>query len=277
MLPSLLFYQFQLFNTKFCVTYRGMKTLLAFLLAMTFTSPSFAAEQRSFEIHDQLATQAETDKKIALTLDACSGKYDDDLINFLIQNKIPATIFATKKWLDRNPLAISVIKAHLDLFDVENHGEKHIPAVIGKGRTVYGILGEPDVIHLRREVVEGARAVEQATGIAPHWYRGAGAEYDSQSIEEIDKLGYKIAGFSVNADNGATLKKSTIAKRLEHVKAGDVIIAHMNKPASDSAEGLAVGLAYLLKAGFVFVRLDQVDLKEMPEKFEKKIREKQGR
>lgn len=254
-----------------------MKPLFIFILAMTLASPSFGAEQRPVEIHDQLATQAEPNKKIALTLDACSGKYDDDLINFLIQNRIPATIFATKKWLDRNKLAVSVIKTHLDLFDVENHGEKHIPAVIGKGRTVYGIPGEPDVIHLRREVVEGARAVEEATGIAPHWYRGATAEYDSQSIEEIDKLGYKIAGFSVNADMGGTSKKIFIEKRLKHVKAGDVIIAHMNKPASDSAEGLAVGLAYLLKAGFVFVRLDQVDLKVIPEKSEKKVTDKQGR
>src|SRR5450830_1658749 len=119
----------------------------------------------------------------------------------------------------------------------------HILAVICAGRKVYGIPGEPDIIHLRREVVEGARAIEEATGVAPHWYRGATAEYDSQSIEEIGRLGYKIAGFTVNADNGATSNKITIEKRLEHIKAGDVIIAHMNKPASDSAEGLSVGLA----------------------------------
>lgn len=240
-----------------------MKTLLVILLA--FASLCVQAEQRPVEIHDQLATQAEPNKKIALTLDACGGKYDDDLIEFLIKNRIPATIFATKKWLDRNPHGLSDIKAHLDLFDVEDHGEKHIPAVIGKGRTVYGIPGEPDVVHLRREVVEGAHAVEEATGIAPHWYRGATGEYDAQSIKEIEKLGYKIAGFSVNADDGATSKKLAIEKRLGNVKAGDVIIAHMNKPASDSAEGLAVGLASLLKAGFVFVRLDQVELNVVPE------------
>jgi len=35
----------------------------------------------------------------------------------------------------------------------------------------------------------------------------------------------------------------------------------MNKPASDSAEGLSTGLLQLLKNGFVFVRLDQVELK----------------
>jgi peptidoglycan/xylan/chitin deacetylase (PgdA/CDA1 family) len=186
----------------------------------------------------------------------------------LILHHIPATIFATKKWLDENPFGVSVIKAHLDLFDVEDHGENHIPAVIGAGRKVYGIPGEPDLIHLRREVLLGARAIQKATGIAPHWYRDATAEYDPQAILEIEKLGYKIAGFSVNADSGATLKKIAIEKKLENVKAGDVIIAHMNKPASDTAEGLSVGLAYLLGEGFVFVRLDQVDLKEMPEKID---------
>jgi peptidoglycan/xylan/chitin deacetylase (PgdA/CDA1 family) len=241
-----------------------MKSLLAIIFA--FASFSVHAEQSPVEIHDQVLLQPESNKNIALTLDACGGKYDDDLIEFLIKNRIPATIFATKKWLNRNPQGLSVIKAHLDLFDVEDHGERHIPAVIGKDRTVYGIPGEPDVIHLRREVVEGAHAVEKATGVAPHWYRGATGEYDPQAIKEIEKLGYKIAGFSVNADHGATSNRLTIEKRLKRVKAGDVIIAHMNKPESDSAEGLAVGLAYLLKEGFVFVRLDQVDLKEIPEK-----------
>jgi peptidoglycan/xylan/chitin deacetylase (PgdA/CDA1 family) len=239
----------------------SVKQFLFIILAMTLASLSVGAEQRPVEIHDQLVQQPGSVKRIALTLDACTGKYDDDLIEFLIRNRIPATIFATKKWLDHNPFGLSVIKAHLDLFDIEDHGANHIPAVIGAGRKVYGIPGEPDLIHLRREVLVGARAIQEATGVTPHWYRDATAEYDPQAIQEIEKLGYKIAGFSVNADSGATAKKIAIEKRLEHVKSGDVIIAHMNKPASDTAEGLSVGLAYLLKEGFVFVRLDQVDLR----------------
>lgn len=243
-----------------------MKLQFFLLLAILFAPFNSNAVQHPIEIHDKVISQPDSGQKVALTLDACSGKFDDKLIEFLIQNKIPATLFATKKWLTKNPDGISIIKAHLDLFDVEDHGEKHIPAVIGAERTVYGIPGEPDIVHLRREVIEGAKAVEKATGVAPHWYRAATAEYDPQAILEIDKMGYKIAGFSVNADSGATSKKITIEKRLEHVKNGDVIIAHMNKPASDTAEGLAVGLTYLQKAGFTFVRLDQVDLKEINKK-----------
>ena len=230
------------------------------LLLLSLLCGAALADEKPVEIHDRIASLKIADKEIALTLDACSGKFDDDMIEFLIRNRIPATLFATKKWLVANPKGVSIIKAHLDLFDVEDHGENHIPAVIGAGKKVYGIAGEPDVLHLRREVSEGARAITEMIGVPPHWYRGATAEYDSKAVTEIEKMGFGIAGFSVNADSGATLKRVAIEERLKHVKADDIIIAHMNKPASDSAEGLSVGSIQLLKSGFVFVRLDQVNL-----------------
>jgi peptidoglycan/xylan/chitin deacetylase (PgdA/CDA1 family) len=125
------------------------------LLALVLASVLSFAQDKPIEVHNQLAPKMDAPMRVALTLDACSGKYDSDLIEFLIRNRIPVTIFATKKWLDHNPTGVTVIKAHLDLFDVENHGENHIPAVIGRGRKVYGIPGEPDLIHLRREVTKG--------------------------------------------------------------------------------------------------------------------------
>ena len=221
------------------------------------------AAQRPVEIHDRLApgTPPSAAPHVALTLDACMGRFDAPLIEFLIRNKVPATIFATRRWLRHNPRGVAVLKAHLDLFDIEDHGANHIPAVIGKGRTVYGIPGEPDVAHLRREVVDGAQAVKDHIGIAPRWYRDATAEYDAQSIAEINKLGYGIAGFSLNADEGATLPKARIEARLKRATDGDVIIAHMNKPQSDTAKGLSAGIQYLLSKGFVFVRVDQSALR----------------
>jgi peptidoglycan/xylan/chitin deacetylase (PgdA/CDA1 family) len=232
---------------------------LALLLSLcVFTH---AQARGPFEIHSQI-NPATAGNRVALTLDACSGAYDADLIDFLIRNRISATIFATKKWLDKNPQGVAVLKANLDLFDIENHGENHIPAVIGVGKKVYGIPGQPDVLHLRKEVQEGARAIQNMTGVAPRWYRGATAEYDQQAVDEIARMGFKIAGFSVNADAGATLKKAQVIARMQRVRGGDVIIAHMNKPPSDTAEGLTAVLLDLLRRGLVFVRLDQVDLVE---------------
>lgn len=233
-------------------------------IAITLNNLQVFAEKLPREIHDVINQRStQLSNRIALTLDACSGSFDEDLILFLIRNRIPTTIFATEKWLLKNPKGVSLLKAHLDLFDIEDHGENHIPAVIGKGRKVYGIPGEPDILHLQREVIEGAHAVQNITGVPPHWYRGATAEYDQKASDEIRRMGYKIAGFSVNADEGATLKTKQITERLSHVHGGDVIIAHMNKPRSDTAEGLSSGIIDILKKGLVFVRLDQVDLIEI--------------
>ena len=235
-------------------------------IALALLAGVAQAQEKPVEVHSRLVQNTHTEKRVALTLDACSGKFDEDLIDFLIQKRIPATIFVTKRWLDKNPHGVAVLKANLDLFQVEDHGEKHIPAVIGPGKKVYGLAGEPDIDHLQREVSEGAKAITQSLGVKPRWYRSASAKYDQAAIEAIQKWGYKIAGFSLNADAGATLSKKAIASKIKQLQAGDVIIAHMNKPASASAEGLSSALQNSLKQGFIFVRLDQTDLQKVESK-----------
>jgi peptidoglycan/xylan/chitin deacetylase (PgdA/CDA1 family) len=78
-----------------------------FALVVIVISVSTGAQQVPIEIHDRLIPQTGEALRAALTLDACSGKFDDDLIEFLIRNRIPATIFATKKWLDHSVVRIS--------------------------------------------------------------------------------------------------------------------------------------------------------------------------
>jgi len=63
---------------------------------------------------------------------------------------------------------------------------------------------------------------------------------------------------------GATLRQPAIENRLRNVQSGDIIIAHMNKPQSDTAEGLSAGLLWLLRHGFTFMRLDQARLTPSP-------------
>lgn len=191
----------------------------------------------------------------ALTLDACGGEFDVDLINTLVDLRVPATIFATRKWIERHPDGVALLNAHPDLFAVEDHGAAHVPAVIGANKRVYGLRGEPDVAHLREEIDGGAQAIASTGAPQPQWYRGATALYDRASISAIDAMGYRIAGFSVNADAGATLSRREIITRLNKVKSGDIIIAHMNKPASQSAEALRDALPTLIQRGMKFVTL----------------------
>jgi peptidoglycan/xylan/chitin deacetylase (PgdA/CDA1 family) len=228
-----------------------------FILILVLLPSLAVAEIQPVELHQELALPAGArDKVVALTLDACGGGFDADLANFLIARRIQTTIFATRRWIRRNPHAIAILKANADLFDIEDHGANHVPAVIGADRSVYGLAGVADLKQLKREVSGGADAVKAATGIAPRWYRGATGEYDVQALQAIEAMGYKVAGFSVNADNGATLAQKQIVGRLKKVRSGDIIIAHLNRPASDTSKGMAEGLQMLLDQGFRFVKLN---------------------
>jgi peptidoglycan/xylan/chitin deacetylase (PgdA/CDA1 family) len=67
--------------------------------------------------------------RIALTFDACEGATDLRILDALIAHNIPATIFVTGRWLTRNADAFAKMQARPDLFEIENHGARHLPAV----------------------------------------------------------------------------------------------------------------------------------------------------
>jgi peptidoglycan/xylan/chitin deacetylase (PgdA/CDA1 family) len=234
-----------------------MKTFWALLACLVSLA---AAAEPLIEPHHRLAssTEAGSSRQVALTLDACGGGYDAALIGLLVAQRVPATIFVTRKWLDRNPAGAAELLAHPDLFELEDHGRAHVPATLG--RRVYGISGAPDLAHLQVEVAQGAEAITRLSGRAPRYYRGATARYDGGAMQAIEAMGYTIAGFSVNADAGATLPHAAVAQRLRRVQAGDVIIAHMNKPVSGTAKGFVLALPELLARGLRFVKLSEARL-----------------
>jgi peptidoglycan/xylan/chitin deacetylase (PgdA/CDA1 family) len=244
----------------------GLKiSFAAWLSICSLASFANSAIDAPVEVHQRIAPHGTTIAKptAALTLDACGGQYDADIIRLLVAHHVPATIFVTKKWMTRNPVGMQDLLAHPELFQIEDHGAEHIPAVIGAHRRVYGILGEPDMAHLRHEVESAAVDIRAASHRNVSWYRGATAEYDRAAMTEIEKMGYKIAGFSVNADAGATLNRRAVADRLSRIKDGDIIIAHMNKPRGDTAEGFGDALPQLLAHGLKFVTLNDVQVQEI--------------
>ena len=233
-----------------------LAALLSFAQGAAAALPSWGVE-----LHDRLAPGDEPDARVvALTLDACGGQFDADLIRTLVALRVPATIFVTKKWLDRNPVGTAVLLSHPELFELEDHGTGHVPAFIGAGRRVYGIAGEPDAAHLEAEVQQASTAIRALTGRSPAYFRGATAVYDRESMQIIGALGYRIAGFSVNADGGARLPESVIVRRLRALQPGDIVIAHMNKPAGATAEAFATVLPQLQARGYRFITLARAQL-----------------
>jgi peptidoglycan/xylan/chitin deacetylase (PgdA/CDA1 family) len=196
--------------------------------------------------------------RVALTLDACGGSTDSRILDALVENRISATIFVTGLWLKHNAAALAVMRAHPDLFELEDHGARHLPAVDAPVR-IYGIRAAGSPVAVTAEVENGADAIEKAGGPAPHWFRGATAKYDLSAMTLIGKLGFRIAGYSLNADGGSLLGAAATERRVAKARDGDVIIAHINQPTHAAGAGLVKGLLELKARGVNFVRLEDAE------------------
>lgn len=195
-------------------------------------------------------------KVIALTFDACSGKYDKQLIDFLIKNKIKATLFISGRWIERNK-KILIKLSKIKLFEIENHGLTHRPLSINC-KSAYKIKGTCSKREIINEVIKNENLIRKITGIKTKFFRAGTAHYDTEAIEIVKNLGYKIIGFNINADFGATAPLSTIVKQLLKAKPGSIVIAHMNHPEGFTYEGFKKAIPILRKKGYSFVKLEEV-------------------
>jgi len=225
------------------------------LPALVFLTAAFVSGAAVAGDVEPRLTLPKGDAAIALTFDACSGAVDHRILDELIADRVPATIFVTHRWLKRNAETVAVLKANADLFEIENHGDQHIPAITDRA-TLFGLATAGTLEAVAAEVTGGAEAVFAAFGTSPHWYRDAGARYSRDAIELVGTMGYQIAGYSLNADVGASLPAAAVKKRIASAKPGDVIISHINHPERPSGEGVAEGIRLLVQKGVRFQRLD---------------------
>ena len=232
-----------------CITRRGV--LAASLAALAMPAHAEPTVEPRFRCTPSGGPQ----RRIALTLDACNGGFDWRIANALLTHQAQATIFATGDWLSANPVPLAFLRANPTLFRLENHGEHHIPPVLGPGR-LFGLPVAGTLQAVRREVEQGAAAIHAATGTAPRWYRGATARYSPAALAEIAGFGQAIAAFSLNADQGASLPANTVAARIATARDGEVVIAHINQPHRPSGAGIAQAIAALTRQGATWTSLD---------------------
>jgi peptidoglycan/xylan/chitin deacetylase (PgdA/CDA1 family) len=204
-----------------------------------------------------------TDKKvIALTFDACGGKngsgYDADLIQYLTEKKIPATLFINSRWIDANYSKFMEL-ARSPLFEIENHGYSHRP-LSANGRSAYGIKGTQSVSEIVDEVQMNHQKIQKLTGRAPMFFRSGTAFYDDIGVKVVKELGESPVGYSVLGDAGATYNTEQVKAALLSAKPGSIVIMHMNHPAGFTAEGVKAAIPELIKRGYHFVKLSEFPL-----------------
>ena len=207
------------------------------------------------------------EKVLALTFDACGGSakssgFDEPLIKYLEQMQVPATLFISGMWIDSNPVIFQQL-AHINLFEIENHGLNHLPCSIS-GKSAYNIKGTGSVAEVVKEVDGNGQKIEVITGHKPRFYRSGTNYYDELAVAIAGNLGYQAVGYGVLGDAGATFNRDQVKKALLGARAGSIVIFHFNHPEGDTCEGIMEAIPILKDKGFRFVRLSEFPVKVYP-------------
>ena len=194
-------------------------------------------------------------QEIAITLDACGGGYNAELITYLKRESIPATLFISGTWITANPDAFLELTRDT-LFEIENHGLAHrVPSV--NGRSVYGIRPTRNAAEVVEEIEGGARFIKDQTGRRPLFFRPATGFMDETSLHIAEKLGMTVVDWDVASGDGVpfTPAKTIINQILTHVRPGSIVILHVNHPKWNEKAALEKAIPLLRLKGYRFVKL----------------------
>lgn len=201
--------------------------------------------------------------KVVLTLDACGGpsgsQIDTRVLDLLRREHIPAVLFVNKRWIEANRAAFDTIASEQNLFDIGNHGTRHMPLSV-TGRSAYNLPGTRDTGEVYDEVMGNHEFLTELTGTAPRFFRTGTAWYDEVAIAIIRDLGEIPIGFDINGDAGATYTTAQVARETSRATSGSIIIGHFNQPKQSTYAGLAEALPRMKDRGIVFSKLSDLNV-----------------
>lgn len=203
----------------------------------------------------QIITRVNTDKKvIALTFDGCESQHatyiDCKIVDYLVQNKIPATIFLTGKFAYRNRIELGKLKKY-PFFEFENHSLSH-----------YQHMEELPESKFNKEVDKNQKMIKWITGRTPKYFRFPAGNYDEKTLAEVQNKGLKVVHWTyASGDPDKSFTAEVLEKEIDSSTApGDILIFHINGKGFHTAEALPKFIDDLRKQGYSFVTVDQLIL-----------------
>jgi peptidoglycan-N-acetylglucosamine deacetylase len=158
---------------------------------------------------------------VALTFDLCPVRkgpgYDQALIDYLIEQKIPATFFMSGKWMTRHDQEVRAF-LQIPFFEVGTHGEvhAHLP------------LHSAD--EQKQEILGPVRLLKTKYGHDATLFRPPYGEFNDDTVNVARALGLRFILWNVvSGDPDPTLTADQIKGQLKHlVRKGSVIVMHAN-------------------------------------------------
>lgn len=158
---------------------------------------------------------------VALTFDLCPVRggtgYDQALIDYLIDHKIPATFFMSGKWITKHDEQVKAL-LRIPFFQVGTHGEVHAH------------LPMHPVEEQKQEILGPVRLLKAKYGHDATLFRPPYGEFNDETVEVVQALGLQLILWNiVSGDPDPTLSAAQIDDRLKRfIRKGGVIVMHAN-------------------------------------------------
>jgi peptidoglycan-N-acetylglucosamine deacetylase len=158
---------------------------------------------------------------IALTFDLCpvrkSPGYDQALVDYLIQHRIPATFFMSGKWIAKHDAEVEHLLG-IEFFEVGTHGEVHAH------------LPMHDPEEQQKEIHAPVKLLNEHYAHEARLFRPPYGEYNDATIAVAKLLGLRFIQWSIESgDPDPTLTADQILARIEkRAKPGSIVVLHAN-------------------------------------------------
>ena len=214
----------------------------------------------------------------ALTFDACelatiTTGCDMKIINYLRQNKIPATFFMGGKWMRSHARRVKQIMNENELFEIGNHNwshgncallsEEELKKQILWTQAQYEILREEVLKEFYNENgIAAATAREKEIPSVPSLFRLPYGRNNERALKIISELGLRIIQWDVAAeagDNTNIKRAKRSAKKVANMtKPGSILLFHVNLVPKGTENLLKFVVEELRGQGYSFVKVSDL-------------------
>ena len=191
------------------------------------------------------------EKKIALTFDACPtskvDEYDEKVIEVLVREKVPATLFMSGRWVEKNTDTVKSLAANPQ-FEIANHAFWH-PHML-----------EKDDERILRELKRTQDIIRKVTGKRPKYFRPPFGEVDERLVKLAAQAGLVTVQYDIasgDPDPGLSTKR-IIRGVVAEAKGGSIVVFHMNENGPRTHEALPEVIKQLREKGYELVTVGEL-------------------
>lgn len=201
--------------------------------------------------YGEIITKLPTSEKVvSFTFDGCETKtpsyLDKSILNYLLKEQIPFTIFVSGKFAIRNSPELRELSKN-SLISIENHSFSHI-----------NHMERLNHAEIFKEVLDNEILIENISGRKPNYFRFPAGNFDRRSLEQVEQLGYQVVHWTFpSGDPDRNITADRMCKWvLSKVTPGSILIFHINGRGYHTGEALPSIVLELRRKGYRFVRLE---------------------